>query len=354
MSTQVDPSHNINALLLGTGEFRFSKDASSAANAQARGYTDFGNIVAFTVEPDNTAEEHVGSYRGTRRVDKRVVTQTKIQYKLRCDEWNLENIRLVFAGSDSTPHTQAALTAGAGESLAFGTTAAVIGKWYDLKTLAGLRLRNLTSAMIAVSAPIAAQGAATGDTVTKTSHGLANGTPVLITGAALAAPLVTGTVYYVRDTAANTFKLALTLGGVAIDLTTDGTDTNYQALKAEGTDYELDLLQSAVRFLTAQAATVVPILTCSAIAAGDEGYRYGLIPGINPTQSGYGKLVVFDQYALNKVVMDHDAFSCDLSIDSTSEVDGTGFTDMTMTILVTTDPGTLFVRQANQNDAVSP
>jgi hypothetical protein len=32
-----DPLHNIDALLIGTGEFKFSEGAISAADAQARG-----------------------------------------------------------------------------------------------------------------------------------------------------------------------------------------------------------------------------------------------------------------------------------------------------------------------------
>lgn len=47
------------------------------------------------------------------------------------------------------------------------------------------------------------------------------------TGGALPAPLVVGTSYFVRDFLAGTFKLAATLGGAAINITTNGTGTNY-------------------------------------------------------------------------------------------------------------------------------
>lgn len=46
------------------------------------------------------------------------------------------------------------------------------------------------------------------------------------TGGALPAPLVIDTDYFIRDKVGDTFKLAATLGGAAIDLTTDGTGTN--------------------------------------------------------------------------------------------------------------------------------
>ena len=63
------------------------------------------------------------------------------------------------------------------------------------------------------------------DKITINGHGLANGTPLAFTigGGVLPAPLVEGKTYSLRDTATNDFKLALTAGGAAIDLTTAGT-----------------------------------------------------------------------------------------------------------------------------------
>lgn len=267
--SQVDPAHNLNALLIGTGEFSFSKDATSAANAQIRGWVDFGNIVAFTPEADNKAEEHVGSYRGVRRIDKRAITQTKLQYKLKNDEWNISNLRLLFGATDTTGHTQLIHSALAGQTLGFTANPAVIGRWYDIKTAAGLRLRKLTTVTIAA--------------------------------------------------------------------------------KVEGTDFVLDLKMGRVKFLTAQAADLVPTITAPAIVAGTDDAFLGLLPLQAPVQSGYGKLICFDQYNPNTVVLEHENFSCDLSIDSASEVGGTGFTDLTLTVTITSDVGVVLVRNANQS-----
>jgi hypothetical protein len=72
-------------------------------------------------------------------------------------------------------------------------------------------------------------GSADADTLTYNSHGLADTTPISFACATpsdvLPAPLQEGVTYYVRDTATNTFKVAATSGGAAIDLTTDGTGT---------------------------------------------------------------------------------------------------------------------------------
>lgn len=69
---------------------------------------------------------------------------------------------------------------------------------------------------------------ATTDIITCTGNQFVNGNSVRVSnsGGALPAPLVAGTVYFVRDKSGVTFKLAATSGGAAINLTTNGTGTN--------------------------------------------------------------------------------------------------------------------------------
>lgn len=83
--------------------------------------------------------------------------------------------------------------------------------------------------------------AATTDICTATSHGLADGTRVLLDVASSTAPggLADG-IYYIRDATANTFKVALTEGGTAVDITSTGSGTqlvsqNRAALQYPGT-----------------------------------------------------------------------------------------------------------------------
>lgn len=66
------------------------------------------------------------------------------------------------------------------------------------------------------------------DLLTVTDHVFVNGNSVQVSnsGGALPAPLVAGTTYFVRDVLGDTFKLAATSGGTAINLTTNGTGTN--------------------------------------------------------------------------------------------------------------------------------
>jgi hypothetical protein len=64
--------------------------------------------------------------------------------------------------------------------------------------------------------------ATTGGLVTWTNHHLIANAPVVFTFDSGGDPLVTGITYYVRDVAADTFRVAATSGGVAIDITVDG------------------------------------------------------------------------------------------------------------------------------------
>ncbi|MFE6866015.1 DUF5309 family protein [Kitasatospora sp. NPDC057692] len=65
--------------------------------------------------------------------------------------------------------------------------------------------------------------AGTGDTVTINAHGLANGDQVILDTIATTTGVSADTVYYVVSSTTNTFKLAATKGGAAIDLVGDGT-----------------------------------------------------------------------------------------------------------------------------------
>jgi hypothetical protein len=65
------------------------------------------------------------------------------------------------------------------------------------------------------------------DVFTSASHGLADGTAVEVEveNGTLPSPLADNTVYYIINTATNTFKLSATAGGSAIDITTTGDGT---------------------------------------------------------------------------------------------------------------------------------
>jgi len=65
----------------------------------------------------------------------------------------------------------------------------------------------------------------TGDTVTKTAHGLMNGDVVTFSVITTTTGIVINTDYFVVSSAANTFQVSALEGGSAIALTTNGTGT---------------------------------------------------------------------------------------------------------------------------------
>lgn len=82
-------------------------------------------------------------------------------------------------------------------------------------------------------------GVSTGtDTITITGHGFVDGTKVLYQWDTIASigGLTDSTEYYVRDATANTFKLASTLGGSAIDLTSTSGSSYYYFKPSAPTD----------------------------------------------------------------------------------------------------------------------
>lgn len=84
-----------------------------------------------------------------------------------------------------------------------------------------------TARPVSVVFPLYAFTAATTDICTCVGHPFANGNAVMVeTTATLPAPLVANTWYYIRDVTSSTFKLALTSGGAAIDISSIGSGTH--------------------------------------------------------------------------------------------------------------------------------
>ena len=67
------------------------------------------------------------------------------------------------------------------------------------------------------------------DLITKTSHGVVDGSAIKFTTLTGGTGLSTATQYYARDILTNTFAVALTRGGAAVDITVDYTVANYIA-----------------------------------------------------------------------------------------------------------------------------
>lgn len=257
---------NVSALLRPGAEFHFCNNATAATQAAynaAGGFIPFGNIVGITPNFDTQKVEHVSSNRGNPKKDREDITRTQVQFKVKVDEFNKIVQKVMLGASDVTGFTQSAASAASGDALPFGTTAAVIGNWYDL-TISGARVKDVTS-------------------VTITS-------------------------------------------------------------KTEGTDFHLDLKTGRIMFVTAQSSNLTPVITAPAITAGSNASFLGLKPLQQVKFSGFGRLLGFDQDGANSNFFDYLDFSCQVTLDSVSELNVSNFGDLTFNVLVTDTVGTWLTR----------
>jgi hypothetical protein len=339
-------NRNLDALLLGTGEFRFSPNATSVADAESKGYQDFGNIQATGLAPTLEKIEHEGSYRGKKIVDKRIGTKGVIEYKLKCDEFDRKKLVIALMGTEvASPIIQASLTLQAADTWSFSATNAVPGRWYPIKHDAA-EVREVTAISInKVAASVSCTVSDTTDKITSNSHGLSNGAPVRFSADVMPTGLTANQTYYVISAATNDFKVAATIGGTAIDIGSAGTTVVYMPLLVEETDYWVDYKTGCVRFAAAQTADKIAYISCSAITSSDAASLVGIDPLSNLIISGFGRILIFDDNHPNKLIYDHKDFSCDLSFESVSEADGKAIGEVTINVLVTATEGDVWIAE---------
>lgn len=131
---------------------------------------------------------------------------------------------VAVSGADPVKRNVAEIAWPAATGAGFGT---VIGFFI---TVSGSNFADLLHWGDLAGVPKNFIGTASDDLITSTAHGYADTTKVRVEalpGTALPTGIAAGTDYFVRDATANTFKLALTSGGAAIDLTANGMGIVY-------------------------------------------------------------------------------------------------------------------------------
>lgn len=357
MPTQVDPGHNTDALGILTGEFSFALGATTLAEAQAMGFRDIGNMKTVNPTLDPTKVEHFGSYRGVKRKDKTVVTQNKLDYTIVFDELTRENLEFLYGATLVGDSVQPALTGASGRAFDYVTTPAVIGHWYEI---VGATLTKVATAVVAaggtgytvgdVLTVVGGTGVAATLTVATVSTGVITGVTITTAGAFSVNPSSPNSVTGGTGSSATitlTFS-SLTTAGDKFRRITNCTFAG----KTEGTDYELDLVLARVKWLTANSSSTTPVITCSAITASSSSGATRWTPMAQPVKSGFGRLVLYDTKTSDQVVIDHQDFSCDISIDSVTDIDGEAFVEATMTVSVTETEGFYEIRNANRSEGI--
>lgn len=125
-------------------------------------------------------------------------------------------------------YTDQFLNAGTDDTLTTNTTVVVSSNSVDLiqnrdigegKTL--YAVANITDTPVVIGFNLAN----TGDLITKTAHGLANGSIIRFVSFSASCGLLTTTTYYVVNRNADDFQVSLTAGGSAEPITADATAT---------------------------------------------------------------------------------------------------------------------------------
>ena len=130
----------------------------------------------------------------------------------------------------------------------------------------------------------AAFTAAVTNIITSAAHGLKNGDMVVLTTTTtLPAGLALATVYYVRNSATDTFKLAATKDGPEIDITDTGTGTHTFTMHDIGNNiFCRDFRHAVISFESASSAN----LTAKCVGSiGDSVANPDSCPDFSATQS---------------------------------------------------------------------
>ena len=167
----------------------------------------------------------------------------------------------VFCGYTTNKHRYylTLLAVGGAGGVLTDDTLTIGGKVYTAKTTETIGNREFRAYQAGSFAFVAADVSIADNTITETAHGMQDGDVVILSnsGGALPAGLLGSTTYYVRDKTTDTFKLALTLGGTAVDITGTGSGTQTAVWGGSASQNIRDTALSLVRVINRNSASTV-------------------------------------------------------------------------------------------------
>lgn len=122
--------------------------------------------------------------------------------------WQCEALTAVGAGATTTSSGYAGTASGSSNNVVYANALTTTYQDLTKSTVVGSALTSVT-------------GSNSTDTFTKSTHGMVNNAQVVLSAKTGGSGLSTTTTYYVVASATNTFQLALTPGGTAVDLGSD-------------------------------------------------------------------------------------------------------------------------------------
>ena len=96
--------------------------------------------------------------------------------------------------------------------------------------------------------PKTGTASATGDTVTSTAHGYTNGQKIVFQSGYTPAGLAANTTYFVVNATTDTFQVAATSGGTAIDITADLSGVQFGVVKTANATDTFNVAAGALTF----------------------------------------------------------------------------------------------------------
>lgn len=319
------------------------------AQVMARGWKDAGHVIAGSVVPSITTTDHKACRRGQISTDKKRVSDSSLTVSITAEEWRKFMIALSLCGTEGTALTQAVHTSAAGVTLPFTKAAPSSGPdtWYWLcRTGTTTPVRLLTAHSFSAPAESVSPANATDTIVCSGLVGWANGTRVLLagtppTGLSAKDYFVINSTTVATDTV---FQLADTVGGTAVQFSTDGTSVTLTQQFDEGEQVITDAIQGRVRFLYPVSQTVTPTLTAPAIDLNSNpDFVFDAVTTMdNLSREGWFHLTGFADDSNTEVVSSW-IFSGTIIAKGATGADGTKVTTQEYEITVGANKGTFYV-----------
>lgn len=397
--------HDLDALLVGTPEFRFCPNASTLAEAQQKGFRDFGNILKAKCTGKSSSIDHYGGYRGRKVKDYQAnIKIDEFSYMLAMDEFKRENLFYRVFGIAGTPDvlTQAQGTNVVMDLLPFSSTnIAAPNNWYGFtytpptpgaqpQSIRFIQGGYVVQRISQVAVPgVAATGSVTintlpadGDTVTisdgtnvktfefdnnssvtvgnisVTIGGTINATAAALNTAIMAAASLDvsstaslNVVSLTNDTIGIAGNVPVAFTGLALSATGMSGGVNTIAIGTpvtliEGLDYELDLANGSIRFYAAQTSPVRLTASWPEVTSTSPLALNVTIPKQKSLFRGIGWLMIWDQNDRQNLVFEHRGFGCTVMADGDTEfAEDNAFSEMSLKVEVLAPVAEIYTRR---------
>lgn len=276
--------HKLDALFTGTADIHFARGAANLDDTKVIPWDTLGNLPKVTVNVSAEFKEHMGSYRGRKKLDRTTATEMKIEYQATADEFDWRNLGFLFFGdpdydwgAQASDNSQTGLSAAAGAPFDFDAgddgVANRINGYYDLYDTNGKRVTDIT---------------------------------------------------------------AVTLAGTNLNYGSGGD----QAALVEGIDFVVDKKLGGVRFLVSINDDVItPTITSKTITSSSDEYMQYMKVLEKAFAEGMCRVFIWDDDDKSNLVWSHEDFKARISVEGGPEVNGDDWSEMNLVIKVTVPEG---------------